>query len=141
MKKWDTTMITREALGARRIDWTQATTSSGSSGSYPIYDGHGNNVASLSKSGSGYNLSGRRGYGAWGEIRQRATSGGSTSRYSASIGHVDDDESSLTYMRARFFEPSSERLIMEDPARRGWNWSVYWGNDPMNKVAFGGKGL
>jgi hypothetical protein len=84
MEWWEGTMVTRQALGARGIDWTQATTSSGSSGSYPIYDGYGNNVASLSKSGSDYNLSGRRSYGAWGEIRQGATSGGSTSSYCGS---------------------------------------------------------
>jgi RHS repeat-associated protein len=138
VETWDGTTVTRQALGARGIDWTQATTSSGSSVSYPIYDAHGNNVASLSKSGSSYSLSGRRSYGAWGEIRQGATTGGSTSRYCASIGHVDDDESELTYIRARYYESASGRFASEDPARDGVNFFAYCENDPISKQDYNG---
>ncbi len=139
VETWDGTTITRQALGARGIDWTQATTSSGSSVSYPIYDAHGNNVASLSKSGSSYSLSGRRSYGAWGEIRQGATSGGSTSRYCASIGHLDDDESALTFMRARYYEPGSGRFVSSDTAKNGINWYVYCSNIQTSKIDPTGK--
>lgn len=53
---------------------------------YPLYDGHGN----------------WRTYGVWGSVRSGSATGDPKSRYVASIGHVADDESSLTYMRARW---------------------------------------
>ena len=133
------TTVTRNGLGARGIDFISTTTSSGTNVAYPIYDGHGNMVATLAKNGSGYTIGNRRSFGAWGEIRQGATSGTPKGRYCANLGHLDDDESGLTYMRARYYEPGSGRFLGEDTARHDWNWFSYCGNDPVNRFDSSGK--
>ena len=58
MKTLDTTSsgstVTRNGLGARGIDRIERVNSSGTTVGYPLYDGHGNMVATLGKSGSSY---------------------------------------------------------------------------------------
>ncbi|HJP83326.1 MAG TPA: hypothetical protein VJ835_07450, partial [Fimbriimonadaceae bacterium] len=56
------TTVTRNGLGARGIDFISTTTSSGTNVAYPIYDGHGNMVATLAKNGSGYTIGNRRSF-------------------------------------------------------------------------------
>ena len=124
------TTVTRNGLGARGIDFISTTTSSGTNVAYPIYDGHGNMVATLAKNGSGYTIGNRRSFGAWGEIRQGATTGSPNGRYCANLGHLDDDESGLTYMRARYYESGSGRFLSEDRAMEGLNWFSYCANNP-----------
>ena len=127
------TAITRQALGARGIDATSRTTSSGTSVTYPMYDAHGNNIGMLSKSGSAWSLSDERTYDAWGAVRSGSTTGDQKGRYNANIGHKQDDESGLVYMRARYYEPSSGRFITEDKAFQGMNLYVFCGNNPVNR--------
>jgi RHS repeat-associated protein len=108
--------------------------------SYPLYDAHGNRVSSLSRSGTnGFTYDPVRIYAAWGKVRVGGTTGGSIWRYYASLGHVQDDESGLVYMRARYFEPSSGRCISEDPQKQGSNWFAYCGNSPVNCIDRSGK--
>ncbi len=83
--------------------------------------------------------SAERTYDAWGSVRQGASSGGERGRYVANLGHVQDDESALIYMRARFYEPSTGRFVSQDPARDGINWYVYCGDDPVNNIDATGK--
>ena len=74
---------------------------------FPLYDAHGNDVATLSRSGTGYAVNDRRSYDAWGAVRAQQSAGDPKLRYCASLGHKQDDESGLVYMRARYYEPAS----------------------------------
>lgn len=126
--------VTRYARGARGIDAVSRTVSGGTTLSYPLYDVHGNNVGLLAKSGSSWSISDERAYDAWGQIRSGGTTGDQRGRYVANLGHKQDDESGLIYMRARFYEPASGRFISEDSANHGTNWFSYCSNDPVNKI-------
>jgi RHS repeat-associated protein len=135
----NTTTVTRNGIGARGIDYQSTTTSSGASVSYPLYDAHGNMVATLAKSSGTYAVSNRRAYDAWGVIRQGATSGDPKGRYCASIGHVADDESDLVYMRSRYYEARVGRFISSDARMHRDNWYLYCGSDPVNRHDATGK--
>jgi RHS repeat-associated protein len=138
--------ITRSGLGARGIDVEEVKTGtynsstgftlgSWSTPSYPLYDAHGNRVCALTRSGTNsYATDAPRTYDAWGQIRSGATQNGSPSRYCANLGHVQDDESGLVYMRTRFYEPGTGRFISQDPMMDGGNWYTYAGNDPVTFV-------
>jgi RHS repeat-associated protein len=105
----------------------------------PLYDGHGNMIATLTKgSGGTCQVSARRYADPWGVTRVGASTGPPDQRYCANLGHRQDDESGLTYMRARYYEPTTGRFISEDPARDGANWFGYASNDPIGNVDPGG---
>lgn len=70
----------------------------------------------------------------WGGIRTGSTTGDPKGRYVASIGHKQDDESGLIYMRTRSYEPTRGRFINEDPAKDGSSWYQYCQSDPANYV-------
>ena len=115
------------AIGARGID---AIFKNGAT-AYPINDAHGNMVSTLSKVGSTYQLSNQGSYDPWGAIRLGNTAGDPKGRYCANLGHKQDDESGLIYMRARYYEPTSGRFLSEDPIQNGLNWCSYCSNDPV----------
>lgn len=138
--------VTRYGLGARGIDRIAKTTSVGEGSEatvvqYPLYDAHGNMVATLSKgSGTAYTVSNQRAFEPWGSVFDSSGLSGTPKQgYCASIGHVADSENGLTYMRARYYEPSTGRFISEDPAREGQNWFDYCHNDPLNLLDGSGK--
>lgn len=123
------------ALGARGIDWTQRRTGTTTAVYFPLYDAHGNAVASLSRAGAGgWAVNELRTYDAWGNVRSGAPTGDPSGRYGAKYGHVQDDESGLIYMRARYYDPATGRFISEDPAKDGGNWFAYCLNNPVNFV-------
>ena len=140
--------VTRYGLGARGIDFMQAKTGivmgswcSESGGtlqdaSFPLYDGHGNMVNTLSRgSGGSFTLgnSSFRYYDAWGALDTGPGAGNEPrQRYCANLGHLQDDESGLIYMRARYYEPGTGRFVSEDPAMDGSNWYSYCRNNPTN---------
>jgi len=124
------TTVTRTGLGARSVEVISKTTSSGNTLTYPLYDIHGNMVAALSKAGSSFSVGEARTYDAWGQVRSQVGSDGKL-RYCANLGHKQDDESGLIYMRARYYEPSSGRFINEDLKRSGNNWYNYATNNPQ----------
>jgi RHS repeat-associated protein len=136
------TEIVRNGLGARGIDYVEVfKTGSATSVRFPVYDGHGNMTACLLRDGAGgFTLTSRRAYDPWGAMRQWGThpsgasayQGAPSNRYVGSLGHQQDDDSGLYYMRARYYEPGSGRFISEDPAMDGLNWFAYCGNDPVN---------
>ena len=126
------TKVTRYGLGARGIDVVSQTTGSGNAVSYPLYDTHGNNIGSLTSNGTTFTVGDERGYDAWGGVRSGIADG--AARYCANIGHKQDDESGLIYMRARYYEPGSGRFVSEDPAMDGLNWFTYVRNSPVNAV-------
>lgn len=126
--------VTRYALGARGVDAISRTTSGGTIVSYPLYDAHGNNIGLIAKSGSSWSISDERSYDAWGQVRSGGGTGDQKGRYVANLGHKQDDESGLIYMKARYYEPSSGRFISQDSTRVGENWFAYSSNDPINKT-------
>jgi len=99
---------------------------------FPIYDAHGNMVATLARSGSTFTLNNKRSFDAWGQIRNGAQTGDPKNRYCGSLGHQQDDESGLIYMRARYYEPGSGRFISEDPSLAGSNFFSYCSQNPVN---------
>ncbi len=136
--------VTRYGIGPRGIDYeeegvgTYSSPTSRSPGAFsnvssPIYDAHGNMAATISRSGSNnYGVNNQRSYDAWGVIRQGLSSGDPKGRYCATLGHQQDDESGLIYMRARYYESSSGRFISEDRSKNGANWFLYCGSNPVN---------
>jgi len=133
--------VTRYGLGARGIDYMEYVTGWTNSGggttsvAFPVYDGHGNMVACLSRSGqNSFSLTNQRSMDAWGNVRLGVSTGDPKGRYCANIGHKQDDESGLIYMRARYYEPTSGRFVSQDPGMQGVNWFTYCGNDPVNRV-------
>jgi RHS repeat-associated protein len=131
--------VTRHGLGARGVDYLERTNGSGTTAGFPLYDAHGNNVATLTRSGSSFAVNDRRSYDAWGVVRAQQSGGDPKLRYCAKLGHVQDDESGLIYMRARFFEPGTGRFVSQDPARDGANWYIYAHNTPVNGVDTDGR--
>jgi RHS repeat-associated protein len=135
------TGLTRYGLGARGLDYIDKTYDSSQVVMFPLYDGHGNMLAALKRNGTGYTLRDERKLDVWGQAR--SVSGNDTKSpnqwYCANLGHVSDDESGLTYMRARFYEPWTGRFVSEDPAHHGSNWFIYCGNSPVSKVDPAGK--
>jgi RHS repeat-associated protein len=99
-------------------------------------------VATLARSGNNsYTVGNQRSFDAWGSVRQGAAGGDPTGRYCGNLGHKQDDESGLIYMRARYYEPTSGRFVSEDPARDGGNWFAYCGNNPVGFADSSGKEL
>ena len=137
----DQTDVIRHGLGARGIDFIKTDAYNASpSGAYPLYDGHGNMIATLTKQPTNsISLSARRYTDPWGVTRVGASTGKPDQRYCANLGHRQDDESGLTYMRARYFEPTTGRFVGEDPARDGVNWFSYCAGNPTNYVDPTGK--
>jgi RHS repeat-associated protein len=130
----------RYGLGARGVDYIERiSTVSPTVVGFPLYDGHGNMVGTLMRSGSGYSLNDRRTYDAWGSIHSGNSTGEPNQRYCANMGHMSDDESGLIYMRARYYEPGSGRFVSEDPAMDGLNWYVYCKNTPTSLVDLDGR--
>ncbi|MBZ0214391.1 MAG: hypothetical protein K8H99_11370 [Nitrospirae bacterium] len=75
-------------------------------------------IATLTKgSGGTYQVSARRYTDPWGVTRVGASTGSPDQRYCANLGHRQDDESGLTYMRARYSEPTTRRIVSEDPGK------------------------
>ncbi|MCL4285719.1 MAG: RHS repeat-associated core domain-containing protein [Fimbriimonadaceae bacterium] len=127
--------VMRYGIGARGIDFMDKRVDDGpETKGYPIYDGHGNMIATLGRSESSpyFGVADLRSYDVWGSVRSGSTTGDPKQRYCANLGHVQDDESGLIYMRARYYEPWSGRFISEDPAHSGGNWNIYCDSDPVN---------
>jgi RHS repeat-associated protein len=100
--------------------------------SYPLYDAHGNMTAQLLKNGASFTVANEKSYDAWGAVRQDNTNSEYKGRYCANLGLVQDDESGLIYMRARYYEPSSGRFVSEDAVKEGVNYFIYVNNSPVN---------
>lgn len=144
---------TRYTLGARGIESITAERVVGSSGggvtagteyrSFPVYDGHGNMIATLERGSSDtYSLKNEKQYDVWGATRDYSRNGAilnPNKTYCANLGHTEDAQSELIYMRARYYEPSTGRFISEDPSRDGSNWYSYASNLPSIACDNNGK--
>ncbi|MBX7135764.1 MAG: hypothetical protein K1X67_24110 [Fimbriimonadaceae bacterium] len=139
------------ALGARGIDMirTFSVNVSNFNRSYtgtqfPIYDGHGNMIATLSRNGTGNTIENNRSYDVWGSVRSSSSlnpsaMNGPNNRYCANLGHKQDDESDLIYMHARYYEPGTGRFVSEDLQRDGSNWYSYCRSAPSAGVDINGN--
>ncbi|MBI5705638.1 MAG: RHS repeat-associated core domain-containing protein [Armatimonadetes bacterium] len=126
--------LTKYGIGARGIDYLERSYNGGTATvAFPIYDGHGNMIATIGRSTSSpyYSVGDQREYDVWGRIRAGNTTGDPKNRYCANLGHVQDDESGLIYMRARYYEPWTGRFVSEDSHLDGRNWYVYALNNPV----------
>lgn len=135
-----TTTTTDYGLGSRGVDYISATTGGTTSVGFPIYDGHGNMVATLARgTGGTYNVSNQRSFDALGQIGSGSGTGDPKGRYCAAIGHKQDDESGLVYMRARYYDTASGRFASQDPRIQGFNWFTCCANKPVNRIDTTGK--
>jgi len=50
------------------------------------------------------------------------------------FGQTYDETTGLYYLRARYYDPATSRMLSEDPAKQGLNWYVYCSNNPVNRV-------
>jgi RHS repeat-associated protein len=125
-------VLTRNFVGGQGLEAISTTQNTLKNTAYPVYDTHGNMTATLSLTGNGtgWNFANERSFEVWGSVRSGAAAGGPKGRYVANLGHVQDDESGLIYMRARYYEPESGRFVSEDKANDGSNWYVYALNSP-----------
>lgn len=144
---------TRYTLGARGIEAIEAERLEGQDSegvvvgtkyrSFPVYDGHGNMIATLHREASDtYSIKNEKRYNAWGAVRTYTNGGANLNpnkAYVANLGHTLDWETGLIYMRARYYEPSTGRFISEDPARDGANWFIYCMNNPIDLVDLDGE--
>ena len=101
-----------------------------------LYDGLGSVVGEVDPSGT---ISSSRKYDVYGLVRGVSPGGTSKHKFVGSLGHPSEDETGLTYMRARYFDPSVGRFGSEDPGRHGHNWFVYCACNPINRVDASGK--
>ena len=141
---WD---VTRSTLGGRGIDMIERQRMSDkenpnpgtASRVFPLYDGHGNTMGELARTGAtSYAVGNLRKYDAWGNSRLNSASSGFHG-YCGNLGHKEDPESGLTYMRARYYEPGTGRFISQDPAYDGINWYGYCAGNPVDRVDSTGK--
>jgi RHS repeat-associated protein len=127
-------------LGARGLDYISSTKAGTTTVGFPLYDCHGNMTACIFRSGTNYySLGNQRHYDAWDVIRNGASTGDPKGRYCANLGHTQDDESGLIYMRARYYEPTGGRFLNPDSEKNGNNWMVYCSDDPVNRADKSGK--
>jgi RHS repeat-associated protein len=125
--------VTRNFVGARGLEAISTTQNSVTNVSYPLYDVHGNMVATLTKNtaGTSWSVGDERSYDVWGSVRSGT---GPKNAYVANLGHVQDDESGLIYMRARYYEPESGRFVNVDVSKDGANWYIYGKNNPIESI-------
>lgn len=143
----NSTNVTHYILGASGVagtmtlDDSQTVSQTGYFPSYSffLYDGMGSVVGIVDRHGDILNDTGSncsnlprsRAYDAYGAVR--SVGGGScSSGFVGGIGHIQDDESGLIYMRARYYDPALGRFISEDPGRNGANWYAYCDGNPVN---------
>ncbi len=53
--------------------------------------------------------------------------------YAGGFGY-QEDSSGLKLLGHRYYDPTTGRFLSRDPAKDGWNWYVYCGNDPITSA-------
>ncbi len=110
-----------------------------------IYDGLGSVVAevddgSTSEDGS-VQVTATRSYDVYGAVRSTDPDpdAGGNHKFCGQLGHTTDDDTGLTYMRARYYDPAVGRFISEDPGHDGANWYAYCRDNPANLIDRDGR--
>lgn len=75
-----------------------------------------------------------RAFDAWGGIRNSDSSGDPKARHCANLGHKQDDESGLVYMRSRYYDPICSRFLSSDPSLQGKNLFECCSNNPIGRA-------
>lgn len=101
-----------------------------------VYDGLGSVLAEVDVNGA---IQGTRKYDVYGATRSYTGTPVGRQAFVGQLGHATDDETGLTYMRARYYDNVTGRFISEDTKGDGNNWFLYCGNDPINRVDFNGN--
>ncbi|MGN0243077.1 MAG: RHS repeat-associated core domain-containing protein, partial [Lachnospiraceae bacterium] len=102
---------------------------------YYIYNGHGDVVALVDENGD---IQNEYSYSPWGEQTVKKENIDNPIGYA---GEYQDRETGLTYLRARYYNPSVKRFVQEDPARDQWDWYVYCNNNPIHYKDSTGKAV
>jgi len=101
-----------------------------------VYDGLGSVLAEVDVNGA---VQGSRKYDVYGATRSYTGTPLGRQAFVGQLGHATDDETGLTYMRARYYDNQTGRFVSEDPAKHGMNWFAYCNNDPLNLVDASGR--
>ena len=101
-----------------------------------VFDGLGSVVAEVDPNG---NVTSTRKYDVYGAVR--TTTGTPTGKHGfvGQLGHTTEDETGLTYMRARYYDPAVGRFISEDPGMSGGNWLGYCEGNPVDRLDATGR--
>ena len=70
-------------------------------------------------------------YDAYGNLMESTGTQDNPFRY---CGEYFDEETGFIYLRNRYYDPSIQRFISEDPAQDGTNWYVYCRNNPIRYI-------
>ena len=97
----------------------------GGTTSYYMKNAHGDIVRAVTESAA---KTFSATYNAWGEVMDSDNGSGNPIGYA---GEFHDEESGMIYLRGRYYDPEIRRFITEDPAKDGWNWYAYCGNNPV----------
>ena len=90
---------------------------------------HSNHLGSIKGiTGTGGSVTGTRSYTPFGMVRD--TTGSFNTRLGF-IGRSQSDVTGLTYIRARYYDPSAGRFTKIDPIKDGLNWYGYAGANPV----------
>ena len=64
-------------------------------------------------------------YDVYGAVRSSTGTSTSKHKFVGQLGHPSEDETGLTYMRARYYDPQTGRFVNEDPSKSGMNYFIY----------------
>jgi RHS repeat-associated protein len=78
-------------------------------------------------------------YRAYGEAVASSGDTPNPFRYVGQVGYYRDGQTSLLYLRARYYDPGVGRFITVDPVKQGRNWYGYVRNNSVNR--FDPRGL
>jgi RHS repeat-associated protein len=85
-----------------------------------LYDGLGSVLGEVDPNGT---ITSSRKYDVYGAVRGGVNPAGTSKhKFVGQLGHPSEDETGLTYMRARYYDPVVGRFASEDPQRQGANW-------------------
>ncbi len=129
--------------GPRGVEYRQDDVPETPTRSWYLYDGLGSVLAEIDE---GDNATGHpivtatRAYDVYGAPRPDTVTGSTDSKHEfcGGLGHTADD-TGLTYMRARYYDPELGRFVSEDPGRNGANWYAYCDDNPVNSLDPDGK--
>jgi len=85
------------------------------------------------------NLTGSKQYDVYGATRGLTETPTSRQGFVGGLGHETDDETSLIYMRARYYDPLLGRFVSQDSACSGLNWFQYANSNPVSYFDRTGK--
>ena len=95
---------------------------------YYLYNGHGDVVQIVDTSG---NIVNQYDYDVWGNFLKKEET---IENHFTYFGQTYDETTGLYYLRARYYDPATSRMLSEDPVKQGLNWYVYCNNNPLKYI-------